>query len=336
MKLSVGIVGLPNVGKSTLFKKLTNQDINIANYPFATIDPNVGVIAVPDGRLDKLAAVSQSQNKIPAVVEFYDIAGLVKGASKGEGLGNQFLTHIRETTAIIHLVRVFSSGDIVHIDGEVNPERDIDTILYELAMKDIETLTNRLGKIEGEVKVGRKEAIKEKEVLTSLLSRLNDGRMIAADLLDEFALSVIKPLNLLTAKPQLFLLNGSDSDVPESLKRKISQLGFDFMVADLAVVDAVPELIKKSYQMLNLITFFTSGEKETRAWTVYKNTKAPQAAGAIHSDFEKNFIKAEVAAYQSFVDAGGWQGARKKGLVQLKGKEYEIQDGDVVYFKVGK
>ena len=332
MKLSLGIVGLPNVGKSTLFKALTNVDITIANYPFATIDPNVGVVAVPDERVDKLAELSKSKKKIPAVVEFYDIAGLVKGAATGEGLGNQFLSHIREVQAIVHVVRVFGAGDIIHVESSVDPVRDIETINTELQLKDLETVEKRLKSAEGEAKTGKKEAIVTVEVLKKAKEKLEKG-----ELLREFKdVPEIKELQLLTAKEILFLLNGSESDVPDVLKNKIADLGYSYLVADLSNSNyELGPLIKKCYEILNLISFFTTGEDETRAWTIKRGAKAPEAAGAIHTDFEKKFIRAEVVAYDDLVTNGGWNAAKQKGKLRLEGKEYEVKNGDVLVVRHG-
>jgi len=335
MKLSIGIVGLPNVGKSTLFKLLTSQEVNIANYPFATIDPNVGVVLVPDERLEKLAEMSHSKKIVPAVVEFYDIAGLVKGANKGEGLGNQFLSHIRETNAIVQVVRCFQSEEIIHIEQKVDPVRDLEIVNTELILKDLETIEKRFGKLEREVKTGDKNKIKDLEVLKKIKEGLNKNLLaknIDNELINE---PIVKEINLLTAKPQIYLLNGKESDVSLELKNKIKELKADYLVIDLANAKNLDELIKKSYEILGLISFFTTGEDETRAWTIKNGTKAPQAAGVIHTDFEKNFIKAEVINWQKLLEAGSWQNAKQKGLIHLEGREYIVQDGDVMVIKHG-
>jgi len=331
MKLSIGIVGLPNVGKSTLFKALTKQEITIANYPFATIDPNVGVVVVPDERVEKLTEMSRSKKKVPAVVEFYDIAGLVKGANKGEGLGNQFLSHIRNVEAIAHIVRVFGENDIIHVEGVVDPLRDIDIIEMELVFKDLETVEKRLGKLEGEARTGDKAAIRNLDALKTVKRELEAGNL-ARGFRDE---EIVRELGLLTTKPQLFLLNGATDEVSEEVKRKIEGLGFEYLVVDLKSAEAVPELIRKAYAILNLISFFTTGEDETRAWTIERGTKAPQAAGVIHTDFEKKFIRAEVVAYADFVAAGGWVQAKQKGKFRLEGKDYVVQDGDILEIRHG-
>lgn len=336
MKLSIGIVGLPNVGKSTLFKILTKKQVNIANYPFATIDPNIGVVAVPDERLNTLTALSRSKKTVPAVVEFYDIAGLVKGANKGEGLGNQFLSHIRETAAVVQVVRCFQNSDIIHVENSVDPIRDIDIIAMELILKDLDTLKRRLSKAEGEARTGSKEAIKLLDNLMNMKKILEDGKFLVSEpeLISENQ-GILKELGLLTAKPQLFLLNGLDEDVSDDLKNKIKEMKADFLIADLSNEESVPELIRKSYEILNLISFFTTGEDETRAWTIEKGDKAPQAAGAIHTDFENKFIRAEVIGYEKLVEAGDWNKAKQKGWLRLEGKDYVVQDGDVLVIRHG-
>jgi ribosome-binding ATPase len=338
MRLEIGIVGLPNVGKSTLFKLLTKQEVNIANYPFATIDPNVGIVSVPDGRLQKLTALSKSKKTIPAVVEFYDIAGLVKGANKGEGLGNQFLANIRETQAIVIVLRVFENPDIIHVENSVDPLRDLEIINSELILKDLESVEKRFSKAEAEARSGKKEAIQEVQELGKIKKFLEDGKLpiSSEDLMGLIrANKTYKELNLLTAKRQLYLLNGTEGDVSEELKNKIRDLSADYLVVNLAEAAEAPELIKKAYQILNLISFFTTGEDETRAWTIEKGTKAPQAAGAIHTDFEQKFIRLEVIPYDGLMANGTWQMAKQKGQMRLEGKEYEVQDGDVIIVRHG-
>ena len=346
MKLSVGIVGLPNVGKSTLFKALTKLNINIANYPFATIDPNVGIVTVPDERLDKLADLSKSKEKIPAVVEFYDIAGLVRGANSGEGLGNQFLNHIREVSVIIHVVRAFESSDIIHVENSVQPIRDIDTVNTELLLKDMEVLERRVDRAERDAKTGEKDKKKEFEILLSIKEKLDAGVLlntIDKEFLDE---PVVKELGLLSAKPQIFLINGSESDVSDALKGKIKSLKSEYIVADLSRGADIGELVRKAYSVLGLISFFTTGEKETRAWTVIRGAKAPEAAGVIHTDFEAKFIRAEVIGWDELLQAGGpstvssgqsncWNEAKSKGLIRIEGKEYVAKDGDVLIIRHG-
>lgn len=339
MKLSIGIVGLPNVGKSTLFKILTKNDVNIANYPFCTIDPNVGVVIVPDERLDKLTAMSKSAKTIPAVVEFYDIAGLVKGASAGEGLGNKFLTHIRETNAVLMVLRVFQSGEIIHVENSVDPIRDMDIINAELALKDLESIDKIYKKTEGETKTGglaQKQAIKDFEFIKKIKEALDSGKNLAAP---EFAEALenekVSALNLLSGKKQVYLLNGTDTDVSEELKKKIAERGAGYVVADLSSATEVPELVKKAYEILGLMSFFTTGPDESRAWTIRQGSKAPQAAGAIHTDFEKKFIRAEVINCAKLLEAGSWSAAKQKGWLRLEGKEYVFQDGDVTEFRHG-
>lgn len=348
MKLSLGIVGLPNVGKSTLFKALTKIDITIANYPFATIDPNVGIVAVPDERVNKLVELSKSKKRVPAVVEFYDIAGLVKGASSGEGLGNQFLSNIREVQAIVHVVRCFGEGDIIHVESSVDPIRDIETINTELQLKDLETVEKRMHSAERELKAGDKNASAILEALKIAKEKLSKGELLR-DLKDNVS---IKELQLLTAKEILFLLNGNENDVTDNLKQKIKDLGYSYVVVDLSNEDLdLSPVIKKAYEILDLISFFTTGEDETRAWTIKRGTKAPEAAGVIHTDFEKKFIRAEVVPYEKLMEAhstgstgspqassgqaNAWTASKQKGWMRLEGKEYVMTDGDVIVVRHG-
>src|SRR3989344_2966080 len=316
MKLSIGIVGLPNVGKSTLFNLLTKQQVLAANYPFATIDPNVGIVPVPDERVDKLAEIADSKKKIPAVVEFYDIAGLVKGANQGEGLGNQFLAHIRETQAIIVVLRVFRDDNVVHVENSVDPLRDLEIINTELALKDLEAVEKRLARAEGEARTssgqaGDKEAKMLFADLQIVQQHLSAGRLLSALRQTEHSHILenvrVLEMNLLTAKKQLYLLNGAAEDVPPDLIAKIKSLDSDYVVLDLGqppehsdILEnvGISALIKKSYEILDLISFFTTGEDETRAWTIERGTKAPQAAGVIHTDFEKKFIRAEAIEWR--------------------------------------
>lgn len=343
MKLSIGIVGLPNVGKSTLFKLLTKAEVNIANYPFCTIDPNVGVVTVPDERVEKLTALSKSAKKIPAIVEFYDIAGLVKGANKGEGLGNKFLSHIREVKAIVHVLRCFGGSDIIHVENSVNPLRDLETINTELVLKDMETLEKHMEKVAKDARGGKKEAAQELKVLEDVKKKLGANQLVPEFEETPFG----KNLQLLASKRQIYLLNGAESDASEELKKKIASLGGAYIIANLAddpsassgqepaARRALDTLIAKAYEVLNLISFFTTGEDETRAWTIEKGMKAPQAAGVIHTDFEKKFIRAEVINWQKLMETGGWTQAKSKGLLRLEGKEYVMQDGDVMEVRHG-
>ena len=335
-------MGLPNVGKSTLFKLITKQDITIANYPFATIDPNVGVVSVPDERLEKLNTLSVSKKKIPAVVEFYDIAGLVKGANKGEGLGNQFLAHIRETQVIVLVLRVFNDPDIIHVENSVDASRDMDIINSELILKDLEAVDKRFLKVEAEARTGKKEAMQDRDVLARLKKMLEDGILPMSDhaLVEDILGNILlADLNLLTLKRQIYLLNGKESDVPAGLIEKIKSLRADYLVIDLssdeAGVTGVPTLVKKAYEALGLISFFTTGDDETRAWTIERGTKAPQAAGVIHTDFEKKFIRMEVIGTEKLLEAGGWSKAKPKGWLRVEGKDYVVADGDVIEVRHG-
>lgn len=331
MKLSIGIVGLPNVGKSTLFKILTQNEVHIANYPFATIDPNVGVVSVPDERLDQLAAMSQSKKIIPAVVEFYDIAGLVKGANKGEGLGNQFLSHIRETQAVVVVLRVFENPEIIHVEETVDPIRDLEIINTELILKDLDVVEKRLNSLEVEARRGDKKAQKNLEILKQVKDSLVRNNLITQFANEE----IVMELQLLTSKKQIYLLNGSKEDIKPDLEKKIKDIGADYVVFNLAEDQNISELIKKSYQILNLISFFTTGEDETRAWTIRRGALAPEAAGTIHTDFEKKFIRAEVVSTEKLLETGDWVKAKQKGLIRLEGKEYEVKDGDVLVIRHG-
>jgi hypothetical protein len=335
MKLSIGIVGLPNVGKSTLFKLLTHNEVHIANYPFVTIDPNVGIVPVTDPRLDAVVRVTKTPNKIPAVVEFYDIAGLVKNAHKGEGLGNQFLSHIRDVSVIVHVVRCFAKPDIVHIEQSVDPIRDIDIVNAELIFKDLETVKKTTDKLEEEARGGNKEKTKELELMRKLEAALDAQTPVYFLEKEIFRAPTTAHLNLLTAKPTLYLLNGSEQDVGRKVKDKITSLQSRWIIADLDGTPDLTTLIASAYQLLGLISFFTFNENEARAWTVQRGTKAQQAAGEIHSDFETKFIRAEVIFWKDLVDTGGWNEARQKGKIRTEGKEYVVQDGDVMLIRHG-
>lgn len=365
MSLSIGIVGLPNVGKSTLFTALTKKSVLIANYPFATIDPSVGVVAVPNHRLYKLSEFSKTQKIVPAIVEFVDIAGLVKGASNGEGLGNQFLTNIRETDAIAHVVRIFEDDNIIHVDGKINPLKDIEVINLELILADLQTITKRISNIQREVKANKKEAIIENTLLEKIKNALDAGKLASSVTPDEFEKPFLKSMHLLTSKPMMYVLNkksgGKNLDEIND-ERYISLLNYfkennaKWVMVDAGIEhelkdlddkdkkemreglgtndDGIDNLIKKGYELLNLITYFTTGEKETRAWTIGKGWTAPEAGTAIHGDFKDKFIRAEVIEWDKLIDSGSFGQAREKGLIRTEGKEYIVKDGDVMEFKV--
>jgi len=352
--LSVGIVGLPNVGKSTLFSALTKKQVDCANYPFCTIEPNVGVVAVPDERVDKLDEFCHSVKKIYAAVEFVDIAGLVKGASQGEGLGNQFLANIREVDAVVYVLRLFAKAEVVNTQNAIDPVRDKEILDTELALKDLEVVQKRLAGLEKDVKAGHKEAQKEQAVLLRTQELLSAGKILAEQSWDEEALKLLKNYQLLTLKPRLYLLNGEINEATKGLVEVFQKNNWPHLVLDVLAegeaVDFSPEermalgltsegqlevLIKKSYELLGLITFLTTGEDETRAWTLKRGVKAPQAGGVIHSDFEANFIRAEVINWQDLLSAGGFGKAREQGLLRTEGKEYAVRDGDVITIKHG-
>ena len=362
--MKLGIVGLPNVGKSTLFNSITKAGAESANYPFCTIDPNVGVVAVPDERLDKLTKLYNSKSTVPAVIEFVDIAGLVKGASKGEGLGNQFLANIRECDAIIHVVRCFEDPNVIHVEGSVDPIRDIDTINLELIFADIETLDKRIART-AKLANNDKTAKKELETLKRLKAVLEEGKMASSlEPEDDDEKAFIDSLYLLTTKPVIFAANvaeddladdGADNEYVQRVREYAASTGNGVFVISARIEEEIADLddeekaeyleslgitesgldklIKASYDLLGLMSFLTAGEKETRAWTIKIGTKAPQAAGKIHSDFERGFIRAEVINYQELLDCGSLAAAREKGLVRSEGKDYVVQDGDTILFR---
>ena len=362
--MKLGIVGLPNVGKSTLFNSLTKAGALAANYPFATIDPNVGVVSVPDERLKLLGDLYNSKKVTPAVIEFVDIAGLVKGASKGEGLGNQFLANIREVDAIVHVVRCFEDTNVIHVDGSIDPLRDIETINLELIFSDLEILERRIAKVSKTARMD-KGAAKELALLERIKAHLEDNKLaITMELLNEDEEELFPTLNLLTAKPVIYAANVSEDDLADdaasndmvnkvreyakqtgsqvfalcaSIEADIAELEDDEkaeFLSDLGIEKSgLDKLVAASYDLLGLMSFLTAGEDETRAWTIKQGTKAPQAAGKIHTDFERGFIKAEVINYRDLLENKSLSAAREKGLVRMEGKEYVVQDGDVILFR---
>lgn len=365
MGLSLGIVGLPNVGKSTLFNALTNKSVLSANYPFATIDPSLGVVAVPDERLDKLTEMSESDKKIPAAVEFVDIAGLVKGASVGEGLGNAFLANIREVDAIAEVVRLFEDENVIHVNDAIDPLEDIEIINLELILADQQTVAKRRGNIERDIKRGNKEAKAEAEVLAAFESSLENGRLLSEEDLSKEAQKQAHLLNLLTIKPFLYVLNKKAGAVNidevgderwQNLLRFFEETGSEYVIVDAGAEeelrglsmeersafredlevqeDGVDKLITAGFRALDLIQFFTTGEKETRGWTIRRGSRAPEAGAAIHTDFKDKFIRADVISFEDLIRVGSFAQAREEGLLRTEGKDYIVQDGDVIEFKI--
>ncbi|MEO6191298.1 MAG: redox-regulated ATPase YchF [Saprospiraceae bacterium] len=360
MGLQCGIVGLPNVGKSTLFNALTSAGALAANYPFATKDPNLGIITVPDNRLDELALLVNPQRVVPTTVEILDIAGLIKGASQGEGLGNQFLANIREVDAIIHVVRAFDNDNIVHVDGSVDPVRDKEVVDVELILKDLETMEKKIDRMRKQIKSGDKELLRELEFAEVLKKTLEKGHTARTMISDEETATYIKNFQILTGKPVMYVCNVDENSIhtgnihterfKEAIKKENAEIilicaGIEAEITELPEEErsdffkdmgleepGIYKISRAAYKLLNLITYFTAGEKEVRAWTVHIGSKAPQAAGVIHTDFEKGFIRAEVIHYQDYIQYKTEASARSAGKLSTEGKEYVVQDGDVMHF----
>jgi len=358
MGFKCGILGLPNVGKSTLFNAITKSSIPAENFPFCTIEPNLGIVNVPDKRLDRIDNIVNSEKVIPTTMSFVDIAGLVKGASKGEGLGNAFLSNIREMNALLHVVRCFDDENVVHVDGAINPLKDVETINLELIFADLEVLEKRDQKLEKLIRSGDGEAKKQKEIIQSLKGLMENGNLPKLENFDIEEIKFIESMNLLSTKPMVLVANLSDDDS----KNNLSEIEAYAQTNNINIIPAIikvehelatleeeeqdeylellgmdepvlNKIILAGYKLLNLETFFTSGPKESRAWTIRKNSLAPQAAGVIHTDFERGFIKAEVISYEDFINCGGESGAKKDGKLRLEGKDYLVMDGDVIHFK---